>query len=635
MSSMEVIPPLLSASLYVGDLHPDVTEGQLLAAFSVIGPPSSAHVCKDTVSGSSLCYGYVNYNTSLEAIRAIEKLNHTPLNGKLIRIMWSHRDQDARNSGIGNLFVKNLDESIGNVKLHDMFAKFGNILSCKVAMSQDGKSKGHGFVQFESEESAAAAIKNVNGSMVGDKQIYVGNFVKKSERMLPSPDAKYTNLYMKNLDVDLTEELLKEKFSGFGKITSLVIAKDNDGNSRRFGFVNFESSDDAKRAMDTMNGMQVGSKAIYVSRAQKRAEREQILRHQYEEQRKEQMEKYKGSNVYIKNIGDDVDDDDLREHFSQCGAITSAKIMRGNKGISKGFGFVCFSTPDEANKAVNTLHGFMFHQKPLYVAIAQKKEDRRAQLQIQYAQCMTALSRPSPALISAGYPPIYYTPPGVVPQIPPRQGLMYQPLGLRPGWGTNGLTPLTKPAFQSMPLPIIPNAPRQHRQNRGWMNGHMLSQPMQFMPHFHQTTHSLNSLKDAGKHSVAQTKYLLNGLPRKMNNKSGVLSSATSNSLGAPSQGSEMLSSMLAAASPSHQKQILGERLFPLIKKHKAFDLASKITGMLLEMDNSELLLLLESPESLAAKVEEGVQVLKISKSKVGNQDALHPNYLSAEVAVN
>lgn len=58
---------------------------------------------------------------------------------------------------------------------------------------------------------------------------------------------------------------------------------------------------------------------------------------------------------------------------------------------------------------------------------------------------------------------------------------------------------------------------------------------------------------------------------------------------------------------------------------------------MLLEMDNSELLLLLESPDSLSAKIDEAVEVLKISNSKaeVPGQDALCPIHLSAEVAVN
>ena len=52
-----------------------------------------------------------------------------------------------------------------------MFQDFGKILSSKVVMSEDGKSKGHGFVQFESEDSANAAIEKLNGSTVRDKQM--------------------------------------------------------------------------------------------------------------------------------------------------------------------------------------------------------------------------------------------------------------------------------------------------------------------------------------------------------------------------------------------------------------------------------------------------------------------------------
>ena len=82
--------------------------------------------------------------------------------------------------------------------------------------------------------------------------------MKKSDRVLPSPDVKYTNLYIKNLDPDMTEEILQEKFSEFGKIANLVVAKDENGASRGFGFVNFDIPDDAKRAMEAVNGSQLG-----------------------------------------------------------------------------------------------------------------------------------------------------------------------------------------------------------------------------------------------------------------------------------------------------------------------------------------------------------------------------------------
>lgn len=77
--------------------------------------------------------------------------------------------------------------------------------------------------------------------------------------MFPSPDAKYTNLYMKNLDQDITEELIELKFSEFGKIDKVAIAKDANGESKGFGFVSFESPDSAKKAMESMNGVQLGN----------------------------------------------------------------------------------------------------------------------------------------------------------------------------------------------------------------------------------------------------------------------------------------------------------------------------------------------------------------------------------------
>merc|ERR1739844_2789 len=129
----------------------------------------------------------------------------------------------------------------------------------------------------------------------------------------------------------------------------------------------------------------------YAGRAQKKNERQAALRHEFEKKKNERQSCYQGVNLYVKNLDDSVDDARLRQEFSQFGTITSAKIMCDDKDNSKGFGFVCFSSPEEATKAVTEMNGKIMERKPLYVALAQRREERRAHLAAQHMQRISGI----------------------------------------------------------------------------------------------------------------------------------------------------------------------------------------------------------------------------------------------------
>merc|ERR1719191_1343042 len=80
-----------------------------------------------------------------------------------------------------------------------------------------------------------------------------------------------------------------------------------------------------------------------------------------------------------------------------------------------------------------------------------------------------------------------------------------------------------------------------------------------------------------------------------------------------PDPNAPLSAAALAAAPPGMQKQMLGTKLYPRVAKYQP-ELAGKVTGMMLEMDNSELLILLESEQQLKNKVDEALRVLESTK---------------------
>jgi len=629
-----------SASLYVGELDPTVTEAMLFEIFNMIGPVASIRVCRDAVTRRSLGYAYVNYLNASDGERALEQLNYSLIKNRACRIMWSQRDPALRKTGQGNIFIKNLDEGIDNKALHDTFAAFGHVLSCKVATDENGLSKGYGFVHYETAEAAENAIKSVNGMLLNDKKVYVGPHVSRKERQskIDEMKAQFTNLYIKNLDPETTQEEFEDLFNQFGNVTSAVISFDDDGKNKGFGFVNYERHGEAQKAVDTLHDNDYKGKKLFVARAQKKAEREDELRRSYENAKMEKLSKYQGVNLYIKNLDDDMDDDKLRADFEPYGTITSAKIMRDEKGTSKGFGFVCFSSPDEATKAVSEMNGKMIGSKPLYVSLAQRRDVRKQQLESQMhqrnqirAQQAAAAGIPGAGFMNA---PLYYPPgPG---GFPPqgRGGMMgYPQPGMMPP------RPRYAPGAQQiagMPVPAPYGQPPQAYN----------ALPPNYPPRGAPARPPPNAGNSARGPGTSPTSTAPRGIPAGPPPPNGAaprpagqtvppggIPSTRAPPAGAPAAGRpqafkrqgppapsvaasalatevpSLTPAALAAATPMEQKQMLGEVIYMKIANAQP-DLAGKITGMLLEMDNAELLHLLENHEAMSQKVNEAIAVL-------------------------
>ncbi|CAO3619103.1 unnamed protein product [Cunninghamella blakesleeana] len=543
----------------------------LFELFNMVGPVASIRVCRDAVTRRSLGYAYVNFHNVVNGERALDTLNYTLIKGKPCRMMWSQRDPSLRRNGSGNIFIKNLDVNIDNKALHDTFSAFGNILSCKIATDDSGNSKGYGYVHYETEEAAVNAIKHVNGMLLNDKKVFVAHHVARKERQaqIDALRDQFTNIYVKNLDTELTDDQFKEMFSKYGSVTSALVSREDDGTSKGFGFVNFEKSEDAHKAVDDLNDKEINGKILFVGRAQKKSEREEELRRQYELAKMEKLAKYQGVNLYVKNLDDDIDDERLRQEFSVYGVITSAKIMRDDKENSKGFGFVCFTSPDEATKAVTEMNGRMLGSKPIYVALAQRKEARRSQLEAQMNQrSQFRMQQPVPMPTVPNYingAPMFYGPPN----------------GFRPVFPPNGMMP--RPRW----------APQQNQAVSGFPNNQQPNYPIQNRP-------PRNPRPMRGGAAPQ------NARPTQQQKQSNENEEADSNSLTAAT---------LAAATPEMQKQMLGERLYPLVHAQQP-QFSGKITGMLLDMDNSELLNLLEDQPALEAKIKEAMDVLEAHLSK-------------------
>lgn len=679
-----------SPSLYVGDLNQDVTETVLFDHFRKVASVVSVRVCRNLATKRSMGYAYVNFTSLPDAQKAMDELNYSPIKGRACRIMWSNRNPTLRKNNKSNIFIKNLDETIDNKQLHDTFSMFGAILSCKVATDRSGKSKGYGFVHYENETSADEAIKRVNGMKINEKEVYVSRFQKQKRKTL-----EWTNLYVKNIPEGWDEDKLKEIFKQYGVVTSVILKSTEDENKATFGFVDMETHEEAKAAIEALHGkyelaedavisnyttirtnrknqssQQDGAdngankekaedgeattndatatteeggekdaekttddstgttdavedtsnkRYLIVSRAQRKADREREMRERIENQKLERLNKFQGRNLYVKNLSESVTDDILRKAFNDHGTISSAKVMTGKSGKNKGFGFVCFSSADEASKALNEMNGKSLEGKQLFVSIAQPKPTRRRQMQNQFmgqGMMQGHMGRGMPRNMMN--PMMQQMNPMGMNQMYAQMYQMYQP-GMMGAQGMMNMAAMGRgqPQMQmNMPrggygyaqMMQMPRGTMMMQQQNGGQGPTTMSHGGRGPRGNRRQNNGYSKNQRNSNQNRRQQNGQRGGNQQQMHQvQQQQMSQAAKQQM---LQQKKLTAAMLANASPAQQKNMIGEQLYPRINQIVP-KFAGKVTGMLLEaMETAELLNLLEDKGELEKKTREAVAVL-------------------------
>ena len=561
--------PNADATLYVGNLHPEVNDMELFNFFRPYGDIISCRIMKDIYSGESRGFAFMSFKNKEDAKAAKDALNYQKIHGWEIRI--SFKKSPSEFNPKANIFVKNLNKEVSTKQLDELCQQFGNVVCCAVRTDENGQSLGYGYVQYDNEEAAGRAVKALNDVEKWGNKLEVQFFVPSKQRHL-----ERKNIYIKNFpkgwDREKVDKLIEE-FKSKGNVTCSGVyenKKDNE-TTRYYAFLAYDSEEDAKKVIEEYNGKKLEGHAdstdeeeqLYVTVAlPKRVRKEQL--------KKKHLTFNNLTNLFIKSLKPSVTEEQLNAAFGKYGKITSSCLKEAKQVVMNNseplkFGFINFSDEKEASDA-------FFKGK--------KDSDIKEMLHESHPATAEFLYYAQPKALRAQY-------------LRMKQNMM---------------------KYITRPMPMM--MPHQHKKGIGnFMKGrkpqHITDMPVLPMTMMDPSNISLIQPVDSFGSSAFQLQSPSNPV-------------STPNSLSRQNERKEPQYDVnwlkhnkkeFMAFDTDKQRNILGELMFAKIQNTKlvAPDNVSKVTGMLIDLeilDYEEIIDMLENSESLSERINEALEVI-------------------------
>ncbi|GMI82160.1 oligouridylate binding protein 1B [Hibiscus trionum] len=268
--------PSTCRSVYVGNIHSQVTEPLLQEVFASTGPVEGCKLIRKEKSS----YGFIHYFDRRSAALAIFSLNGRHLFGQPIKVNWAYASgQREDTSDHFNIFVGDLSPEVTDAMLYACFSVYQSCSDARVMWDQKtGRSRGFGFVSFRNQQDAQSAINDLSGKWLGSRQIRCNWATKgassnddkqssdaksvveltngssedgkENTNEAPENNPQYTTVYVGNLAPEVTQLELHRHFHalGVGVIEEVRVQRD-----KGFGFVRYSTHAGAALAIQMGN----------------------------------------------------------------------------------------------------------------------------------------------------------------------------------------------------------------------------------------------------------------------------------------------------------------------------------------------------------------------------------------------
>ncbi|KAK3114245.1 E3 ubiquitin-protein ligase pub1 [Teratosphaeriaceae sp. CCFEE 6253] len=282
------------------------------------------------------------------------------------------------------LYVGGLDPRVTEDVLKQIFETTGHVQSVKIIPDKNFQSKGYnyGFVEYDDPQCAERAMQTLNGRRVHQQEIRV-NWAYQSNTTSKEDTSNHFHIFVGDLSNEVNDEVLLQAFSAFGAVSEARVMWDmKTGRSRGYGFVAFRDRAEAEKALSSMDGEWLGSRAIRCNWANQKGQpsftQQQALvqmgmtpttpygHHTFPTQGAQSFEMVAQqtpqwqTTCYVGNLTPYTTQNDIVPLFQNFGYVTESRFQS-----DRGFAFVKMDTHENAAMAICQLSGYNVNGRPL------------------------------------------------------------------------------------------------------------------------------------------------------------------------------------------------------------------------------------------------------------------------------